>query len=91
MADDSDQGDDAVERLDDHLAEVSDRPDEMQARLDELGENIEAVRRQAREDELLPDEEGPEGGDTAFGKLGVPVGDEERETPLNDADFESGM
>jgi hypothetical protein len=30
-------------------------PDEMQDRLDELGDDIEATRRQAEEDGLLPD------------------------------------
>jgi hypothetical protein len=75
-----------VERLNDHLDEVDERSDEMEERLDELGENIEATRRKAEADNLLPDEEGPEGGDTAFDDLGIPVGDQERETPLDDSD-----
>jgi hypothetical protein len=83
-------GDDAVERLRDHLGEVDDRSDEMQQRLDELGEHIEEARRQAEADDLLPGDEGPEGGDAASGEVGIPVGDEERETPLDDADFEAG-
>ena len=78
---------DAVERLSDDLGDIDDRSDEMQQRLDELGEGIESARRQAEEDNLLPDEVGPEGGDAAFGKLGMPVGDERRETPVDDTEF----
>ncbi|HET6953855.1 MAG TPA: hypothetical protein VFI47_26055 [Acidimicrobiales bacterium] len=80
-----------VERLDEHLDEVSAKPEAMQERLDELGEGIEATRRQAEEDDLLPDAEGRFAGDRAFDELGLPEGDERRETPLNDAEFESGF
>jgi len=34
-------------------------PDEMQKRLEELGEGIDAARRQAKDDGLLPDDEEP--------------------------------
>jgi hypothetical protein len=80
-----------VERLHDHLDEVSSRPDEMQERLDELGEDIEATRRQAEADDLLPDADGETEDDPAFDEMGLPTGDERRETPLNDAEFESGF
>jgi hypothetical protein len=88
MAESSAQGPETppVERLNDHLDDVGDRSDEMQERLDELGENIEATRRQAEADELLPGEVGPEGGDAAFSELGLPEGDERRQTPVNDSD-----
>jgi hypothetical protein len=44
-------------RLEDHLDEVTERPEEMQERLDDLGEGIDAARRQARDQGLLPDED----------------------------------
>lgn len=91
MADPPDAPDQsAVERLDDHLDEVADKPDLMQERLDELGESIEATRKQAEADDLLPDEDGERRGDPAFDEMGLPEGDERRETPLNDTDFEAG-
>jgi hypothetical protein len=51
-----------VEQLRDHLDEVTAKPDEMQERLDDLGESIEAARRQAEADDLLP---GPDDEDVA--------------------------
>jgi hypothetical protein len=73
-----------VERLRDHLDEVDERPERMQERLDELGESIEATRRRAEADDLLPDED--EGVDTPVGDLDWPEGDEDVETPVNDSD-----
>jgi hypothetical protein len=73
-----------IERLRDHLDEVSEKPDDMQQRLDELGESIETTRRQAEDDDLLPASEG-EDSEPAFDGLGIPEGDEQVETPLNDA------
>jgi hypothetical protein len=43
-------------RLEDHLDEVTERPEEMQERLDDLGESIDAARRQAQDDDLLPED-----------------------------------
>lgn len=95
MADEPDVTDDTddqqpVERLQDHLAEVRDKPDEMQRRLDELGEGIEAARRQAEADDLLP-----EGGDPAADGPPVapgafPRGDQAVETPVDDAEHPPG-
>ncbi len=91
MADPPDAPDqNAVDRLEDHLHEVADKPDQMQERLDELGESIEATRKQAEADDLLPDDEPERRGDPAFDEMGLPEGDERRETPLSDADFEAG-
>jgi hypothetical protein len=56
-ADATDEAPSPVERLQEHLGEVSDRPDEMQQRLDDLGESIEATRRRAEEQDLLPDDD----------------------------------
>ena len=94
MADEPDASDDTdddrqpVEKLQDHLAEVSAKPDEMQQRLDDLEEGIESARRQAEADDLLP-----EGGDAAadgppIAPGAVPRGDQRRETPIDDADVE---
>jgi hypothetical protein len=72
-----------VERLHDHLQEVSERPDEMQERLEELGESIDATRRQAEADDLLP---GPEDhGDPLFDEIGLGMGDVEV-PPVGDSD-----
>ncbi len=75
-----------TERLEDHLAELDDRPEEMQQRLDELGEGIEAARRQAEADDLLAPEEGGAVADEAE----WPGGDDERQTPVSDADHPPG-
>jgi hypothetical protein len=94
VADTPDTPDEAptpVERLDDHLAEVSRRPDEMQERLDELEESIEATRRQAQADDLLPEDEGRPTGDPTSDELGYPSGDVERETPVSDSEAEPGF
>ena len=94
MADTPDTPDEAptpVERLDDHLAEVSRRPDEMQERLDELEEGIEATRRQAQADDLLPEDDGTHPGDPIFDEMGLPEGDVERETPVSDSEAETGF
>ena len=95
MADEPDASDDTddrqpVEKLQDHLAEVSAKPDEMQQRLDDLEEGIESARRQAEADDLLP-----EGGDAAadgppIAPGAVPRGDQRSETPIDDADVEPG-
>ena len=96
MADEPDASDDTdddrqpVEKLQDHLAEVSAKPDEMQQRLDDLEEGIESARRQAEADDLLP-----EGGDDAadgppIAPGAVPRGDQRSETPIDDADVEPG-
>ena len=91
VADGSDTPDQTpLERLHDHLDEVSDKPDQMQERLDELGESIESARKQAEADDLLPGDEGYDGGDPVFDEMGSPEGDERRESPLDDADFEAG-
>lgn len=81
-----------VERLRQHLDEVDSRPDEMQERLDELGEGIEAARRQAESDDLLPEDDEAGGGDrdgSTLGDMDWPEGDDERETPVGD-DFHPG-
>ena len=94
MADTPDTPDEAptpIERLDDHLAEVSRRPDEMQERLDELEESIESTRRQAQADDLLPEDEGRPTGDPTFDEQGDPSGDVERETPVSDSEAEPGF
>ena len=83
---DPDDGTTPVEQLREHLDEVTARPDEMQDRLDELGESIEATRRQAEADDLLPGPEGEPGGDPVWDELGVPEGDESIETPATDTD-----
>jgi hypothetical protein len=46
-----------AERLRRHLAEADRRPREMQKRLDELGKGIEAARQQARDHDLLADDD----------------------------------
>jgi hypothetical protein len=89
-SDDTDDDRQPVEKLQDHLAEVSAKPDEMQQRLDDLEEGIESARRQAEADDLLP-----EGGDAAadgppIAPGAVPRGDQRRETPIDDADVEPG-
>ena len=92
VSDDSDDSDDQqpVERLHDHLAEVSSKPDEMQERLDHLGEGIEAARRQAEADDLLPEFDGDAADGPAIAPGAFPRGDERRETPVDDSDVESG-
>lgn len=76
-----------VDRLHDHLADVDDRSDEMQERLDDLGEGIEAARRQARSDELLPDEDADADAEAPLDDwVDWPEGDAERETPVTDTD-----
>lgn len=67
-----------------------DRTGEMQRRLDELGEGIDAARRRAEADDLLP-----EGGDAAadgppIAPGAFPRGDQAVETPVDEAEFESG-
>lgn len=83
---DPDDGTTPVEQLREHLDEVTARPDEMQDRLDELGESIEATRRQAEADDLLPGPEGEPEGDPVWDELGVPEGNESIETPATDTD-----
>jgi hypothetical protein len=78
-----------VERLEDHLAEVSSRPDEMQERLDELGEGIAAARRQAEADDLLPEGGDPAADGPPIAPRAFPRGDEGAEIPDDDSDFES--
>ena len=73
-----------VEQLKEHLDEVTAKPDEMQDRLDELGESIEATRRQAEADDLLADPDGEPEGDPIRNGLGVPEGDESIETSASD-------
>ena len=95
MADEPDVSDDTddqqpVERLEEHLAEVRDKPDEMQRRLDELGEGIDAARRQAEADDLLPQREGDPADGPPIAPGAFPRGDQSRETANDDADFESG-
>ena len=96
VADEPDVSDDTddqqpVERLEEHLAEVRDKPDEMQRRLDELGEGIDAARRQAEADDLLPEFDGDVTDGPPIAPGAFPRGDERRETPVDDADFESGV
>ena len=71
-----------VEQLRDHIDEVTAKPDEMQERLDDLEESIEATRRQADADDLLP---GPE-GNPMWNEMGIPEGDESVESPTSDTD-----
>jgi hypothetical protein len=78
-----------VERLREHLDEVDEKPDQMQERLDELGDNIEATRRRAEADDLLPTEDG-EDTDTPVGDLDWPEGDDDVETPVTDSDLPPG-
>lgn len=73
-----------VEQLKEHLDEVTAKPDEMQDRLDELGESIEATRRQAEADDLLGGPDGEPEGDPIRNELGVPEGDESIETSASD-------
>lgn len=77
-----------VERLHDHLDEVDERPDRMQERLDELGEDIEATRKRAEADELLPTDD--EGVDSPVGDLDWPEGDDDVESPVSDSDLPPG-
>ena len=86
MTDTPDDGATPVEQLREHLDEVTARPDEMQERLDELGETIEATRRQAEADDLLPGPGGQPEGDPAGDQRGIPEGDESVETPASDSD-----
>ena len=81
-----------VERLREHLDEIESRPDEMQQRLDDLGEGIESARRQAESDDLLPEDGGDAGDRSDEGSLDDldwPEGDEDLETPVGD-DFHPG-
>ena len=71
-----------VEQLRDHLDEVRAKPDQMQERLDELEESIEATRRQAEADDLLP---GPE-ANPMRNEVGIPEGDESSESPASDTE-----
>lgn len=86
MTDTPDDGATPVEQLREHLDEVTARPDEMQERLDELGETIEATRRRAEADDLLPGPGGEPEDDTARDQVGSPEGDESVETPASDTD-----
>jgi hypothetical protein len=56
-------------------------PEEMQARLDELGGEIDEARRQAEADDLLPDEQGKQKGEPVFEEAGMGLGDVDEETP----------
>jgi hypothetical protein len=60
-----------------------DRPDpeEMQARLDELGDEIDDARRKAVTDDLLTDDQGKHKGDPFFDDIGVGLGDVDIESP----------
>jgi hypothetical protein len=53
----------------------------MQARLDELGGEIDEARRQAEADDLLPDEAGEQEGDPIFEEMGMGLGNVDEETP----------
>lgn len=86
MTDTPDDGATPVEQLREHLDEVTARPDEMQERLDELGETIEATRRQAEADDLLPGPGAEPEGDPAGDQMGIPEGDQNVETPAGDSD-----
>ena len=61
-------------------------PTRCSERLDELGEGIDAARRQAEADDLLPEREGDPTDGPPIAHRGVPRGDERRETPVDDAD-----
>jgi hypothetical protein len=91
-SDDTDDTDDQqpVERLQDHLAEVSEKPDAMQERLDHLEEGIEAARRQAEADDLLPEGGDPAADGPPIAPGAFPRGDEAAEIPVDDSEFESG-
>ncbi len=53
----------------------------MQARLDELGGEIDGARRQAVDDDLLADDQGKQKGDPLFEEAGMGLGDVDKETP----------
>ena len=86
MTDTPDDEPTPVEQLRDHLDEVTAKPDEMQERLDELGERIAATRRQAEAHDLLPVPDGEFEGDPVWDELGIPTGTEGVESPAGDAD-----
>lgn len=98
MADNPDVPDDSddaatqqpVERLQDHLAEIRDKPEEMQRRLDELEEGIESARRQAEADDLLPTGDDPAVDGPPIAPGAFPRGDQRLETPVDDAEHPPG-
>jgi hypothetical protein len=92
VSDDTDDTDDQqpVERLQDHLAEVSEKPDAMQERLDHLEEGIEAARRQAEADDLLPEGGDPAADGPPIAPGAFPRGDETVETPVDEAEHPPG-
>jgi hypothetical protein len=64
---------------------VPDTPEQMQEKLDELGETIETARRQAEQDDLLP---GPD-PDPLFKDMGLAPEDyEPNDEPEDDEDDE---
>lgn len=63
------------------LDDAESGPEEMQERLDELGEGIEAARRQAEADDLLPGQDDDTG--TPLDKVEWPEGDPATETPVS--------
>jgi hypothetical protein len=65
-------------------------PDEMQKRLDDLGEGIEKARKQAEDDSLLPTEDDPVADGPPLFPDAVPRGDQARETPVDDSDTPPG-
>ena len=58
----------------------------MQERLDDVGASLEAARRQAEADDLLPGPDGQFEGDPVWEDLGIPPGPEDVESPGGDAD-----
>ena len=79
-----------VERLQEHLSEVTDKSDEMQERLDHLEEGIEDARRQAEADDLLPEGGDPAADGPPIAPGAFPRGDQRIETPVDDAEHPPG-
>lgn len=63
------------------IGDAESGPEEMQERLDELGEGIEATRRQAEADDLLPAQDDDTG--SPLDKMEWPEGDPAKETPVS--------
>jgi len=91
MTDSSDtQNQHPVDRLHDHIDEVEGKADDMQERLDDLGEGIASARQQAEADELLPTEDADGPTDSPVDSLEWPEGDPDVETPVTDAEHPPG-
>ena len=65
-------------------------PDEMQQRLDDLEEGIQHARKQAEDDDLLPEGGDPAADGPPLFPDAVPRGDQRLETPVDDAEHPPG-